>query len=114
MTKYSGTDTKFRVKSDEALGEHVGEFLRSMYPRKTADMVAADLGISATTVAAWLSGKSVPGGIAIGKLLKAYGPEFGAAVYGIEWLKQAARDSQVSRLRAERDALDTRLARLGA
>jgi len=62
------------------------------HPLKTADAVAAETAIAASTVAKWLDGSIVPGGVSLLRLIATYGPEFLCAVMGQspDWLTAAA------------------------
>lgn len=74
------------------LATRVDAFLRARYPSKTGEHVSADIGVPATTVQKWMDRGSAPSGLALVKMISAYGPEFLAAVMGDaapRWLKQS-------------------------
>ena len=91
--------------------ERINSFLRRLYPNKTAEAVSADTGIPASTVAKWLARNSAPSAWAAFRLLAAYGPEFGCAVYenAPDWLNREARERKASRLKAEMAVLEAKL-----
>lgn len=84
------------------LATRVDAFLRARYPSKTGEHVSADIGVPATTVQKWMDRGSAPSGLALVKMISAYGPEFLAAVMGDaapRWLKQshhAERRAQIA------------------
>ncbi|TXN26863.1 hypothetical protein [Methylobacterium sp. WL19] len=86
-----------------AVQERTTDFLRALYPQKTADNVAADTGISANTIAKWLDRGSAPTSWAFLRLIEAYGAEFACAVMAKPpaWLDRAARDQRNDRLQAQ-------------
>lgn len=95
--------------------ERVGAFLRSKYPTKTAENVAADTGLGIDGIQKALDRGSVPSGLAIAAMILAYGPDFLAALLGERtpaWLTAAGQDAEIARLQAQREALDARLATL--
>ena len=116
MTKYPGSRMTLRVKSSADVGARICNFLRSRYPRKTADEVSADTGIAMTTIASWLERSAVPGGVAILTLIDCYGAEFLAAALPRQagWLSRAACDAQRERLEADIASLRSELERIGA
>lgn len=85
--------------------------MRRLHPAKTAECVAADLGIAPSTVAKWLERGTTPNGWAFPRFIAAYGPEFLCAVmdHPPAWLDRAAREEEQRRLRAEIAALEARL-----
>jgi hypothetical protein len=114
MKNVSAFKRNVGVKSSLDMVDKVGDFLRSMYPQKTAECVAADTGISAKTVSKWLERSSAPGGLAMIHLAMMYGPEFLCAVADKTpaWLNNARKaekaeriERQLAALQAERDAL---------
>ena len=67
--------TNVPVSREEA-SERMFAFLRKVYPNKTLEHVASDLGISVETVAKWRSRKSLPGFLTAFQMSLIYGPEF--------------------------------------
>ena len=95
-----------------AVQERTTDFLRQLYPVKTADNVAADTGISANTVSKWLDRGSAPTSWAFLRLLEAYGAEFACAVMAKPpvWLDRAAHEQKRDRLQAQIATLQAELA----
>jgi DNA-binding phage protein len=93
------------------VADRIVAFLRHLHPYKTAECVAADTGIRATTVAKWLERGSAPNLAAGFRLIRAYGPEFVCAVMTNppEWLDAAAREEKRNRLRTAIAALQAEL-----
>lgn len=91
--------------------DRVCAFLRSVYPSKTADQVAADTGIAAGTVRKWLEAKASPSGAAVVLLTAVYGPEFVCAVMDQPpaWLHENARRAERARIEAQMAVLRARL-----
>ena len=104
--KSQANDLKFQVKTPGEMAKRVAQFLRSAHPRKTADAVAADTGISTKTISTWLDGSSCPGGFAFARLIAAYGPDFLNAVLPEppRWLAKARDAQRVLELEASIDA----------
>ena len=99
------------------VGERVCTYLRKLHPARTADNVAADLGawrIKAATVAKMLERETAPGTLMWLALIDAYGPNFLAAALPkrLGWLDEAAQAQERAAIRAEIEALETRLERL--
>lgn len=95
--------------------ERIIAFLRFRHPVKTADCVAADTGLAPETVQTWIDRCSAPNIVGLIYLVGAYGPDFLAACMGDrapEWLTAAGQDAELARLKAEREALDARIAAL--
>ena len=69
----------------------VASHLRRIHPTKTAEHVAADIGVPTETVRQWLRGASRPNGGAMLALVGVYGPELLAAALpdAPGWLKRA-------------------------
>lgn len=107
MRKYSGEKLQYTVRSSTILGERVVDFLRAMHPVKTVENVSADTSIGTHTVAKWMERASVPGGIAIMRLIAVYGPEFLIAAFPNvpPWLRDASRAYQLDRLSERHEAL---------
>lgn len=104
-----------RGQKCEPDGEAVVGFLRQLYPSKTAEFVAADVGLSATTVRKWLDRGSRPSFCAFVKLVATYGPALLAVAFGDDppdWLARAAVDEEMATLRAEHARLVEKLARM--
>jgi DNA-binding phage protein len=83
--------------------ERVTSFLRARYPTKTAEIVAADTGLQATTIRQWLDRGSAPSFRATLALIAAYGPALLAIAMGDEppeWLSRAARAERQAELEA--------------
>lgn len=98
----------------EAAGR-IGDFLRALYPSKTAENVSADTGLGADGVQKLLDRGSVPSGLAIAALTLAYGPDFLAALMGERapaWLTRAGQEAEIARLEAQRAQIDRRMADL--
>lgn len=103
--------------SHKVLGLRVERFLREKHARDTAKRVAADTGCNLSAVEKWLEGTSAPGGVALLRLIAAYGPEFIMAAWpheAPEWLSNAALDERIRRAEAARAALETELRHLHA
>ena len=69
----------------------VASHLRAIHPIKTAECVAADIGVPAETVRQWLRGAASPNGSAMLALVGVYGPELLAAALpdAPAWLRRA-------------------------
>jgi hypothetical protein len=105
------------VTHPKDLVERVATFLRAQHPSKTADCVAANTGCSRGQVLKWLELSSAPGGWAMVRLTKAYGPGFLAAVMGElapDWLDDARRAERLRELEVERERVDRELRALSA
>lgn len=86
-----------------------------MHPVKTAENVAVETGLSTETVQTWIDRGSAPNVVGMIYLVGAYGPDFLAACMGDKapaWLTLAGQDAELARLKAEREALDARIAAL--
>jgi hypothetical protein len=102
-------------RADAAARVH--DFLRGMYPLKTAEHVAADIGGNADTIQSSIDRGTLPSGIYLGRMTCAYGPPFLCAWLGDrapDWLDAAKREQEQKRLRAEIEALQTRLEKVSA
>lgn len=88
--------------------DRFSNFLRSKYPVKTAENVAADTGLPTATVQRWLDRGSAPSLWALGKLIGAYDAEVLCAALENPpaWLVAAARQQERERL--EREIADLR------
>lgn len=105
------------VETDvQACPERAVAFIRSRYPFKTAECVAADIGVPSGTVRRWLEGAASPSWGAFSRLIFAYGPAFLAAVYpkAPKWLDEAARDEALRDLRDQQRRIQEQLDALGA
>ena len=104
----------FGVCSNAALMDRIITHLREVHPRKPADFVAAEIGISVNTVRKWFSGESTPSAPAVFALINAYGPEFIAAAVpdAPSWLRSAVRTEQLEALKAQADAIKRRMEQL--
>ena len=94
-------------------GERVCDFLRSLYPDRTAANVAADTRgrISARTVENWLVRASAPSFSHTFTLIRTYGPAFMCACMddAPDWLDEAARRAEQARLEAQYAELKSRI-----
>ncbi|MGO4171589.1 hypothetical protein [Bosea sp. TAF32] len=107
---------KISPKSQKASPERAVEFIRNLYPSKTAENVAYDTGVGAETIKKWLDGTARPGWDGIWPLIFAYGPSFLKAVYpkAPAWLDEAHRRERQESLRAEQRRIQEQLDALGA
>ena len=91
-------------------GEAVESFLRAKHPVKTAVNVAADTGCTPAQIEKWLEGASIPNGVAVARLIVAYGPEFLSAVLPpAHWITEAARKSEEAALLKQRAEVEKRI-----
>lgn len=98
------------VAPRSTIAERVCAFLRSVHPTKTAENVAADIGISPRTIRALFERDSAPGAVAFAAMVSAYGPEFVAAVVpGCGWAAAAAREARREKIAAEIAALQSEI-----
>lgn len=107
--------TPASVRSGAA--ERIIAFLRSRYPTKTADNVAADTGLGAPTVQTWIDRCTAPNIVGIIALTSAYGPDFLTACMGERapaWLSAAHREAEAARIDREIEELKARRASLRA
>lgn len=103
------------VTERTSAAQRVADFLHRLHPIKTAESVGADTGINAETIQKWFDRGSMPSAVCLIYLVGAYGPDFLAACMGDrapEWLTAAGQDAELARLKAEREALDARIAAL--
>ncbi|MCV9940952.1 hypothetical protein OIU35_31765 [Boseaceae bacterium BT-24-1] len=102
------------VGEREAKAERIIAFLRRMYPSKTADNVAADIGGSSVTLQKMIDRRSTPSVVTYGRMLLAYGPEFLMAVYpnAPKWMSDAYRKEQQEALLAAQKRISEQLAAL--
>lgn len=99
------------------VGEQTCTFLRRLYPRATAENVAADLKtwrVKSATIAKMLERGSTPSTHLWIALSSVYGPEFLCAVLPSppRWLSAAYRAEKQARIEAQVAALKTELERL--
>lgn len=111
MGKSHESAAQLGVVDRTAVQERTTDFLKSLYPVKTADNVAVDTGISANTIAKWLDRGSAPTSWAFLRLLEAYGAEFACFVMARppSWLDRAAREQKHDRLQAQIASLQAQL-----
>ncbi|KQP61084.1 transcriptional regulator [Methylobacterium sp. Leaf108] len=111
MGKSHGNSAQLGEAERTVVQERTTDFLRSLYPTKTADNVAVDTGISANTISKWLERGSAPASWAFLRLLEAYGPELACAVMADPpaWLDRAAREQKRERLEAQIASLQSQL-----
>jgi hypothetical protein len=107
MGKSGQSAGQFGFCSSRETSERIVSYLRSIYPTKTAECVAADTNISAATVRKWFGRESTPNGFAVFRLIGAYGPEFLVAVFpsAPAWLSAAHQSEKAARLQRQMDAL---------
>ncbi len=93
------------------VADRFANFLRSKYPEKTAEHVAADTGLPVATVQRWLDRGSAPSLWALGKLIGAYDAEVLCAALENPpaWLVAASRQQERERLEREIAELRARL-----
>ncbi len=99
----------------KVFGERVSRFLRAMFPSKTAVYVSDRTGYSVARVEKWLDGTVIPNGIAMLRLMCAFGPDFAKAVLADDcpdWIDTARLDAEhlrieqtINDLRAQQEAL---------
>lgn len=115
MRKSGAILRRVGVLDPQTFAARIADFLRSIYPQKTAQCVAADTDLSPKTVAKWLEGAASPKGNAYHSLIGAYGPEIFVFVDpegSPESLREAARQCAQARLERQRDALERSIADL--
>lgn len=97
----------------EASADRVCGFLRALYPERTAENVAADLGCSVDTARKWFDGVCAPSFIWFSRMISVYGPQFLAAAFDQPdgWLTLAARMDEQEKLEAELARIKSELAR---
>ena len=93
------------------VSDRFAAFLRTKYPVKTADNVAADTGLPVATVARWLDRGSAPSLGAPGKLVGAYDAEVLCAALECPpaWLIAAARLQERERIERQIAGLRARI-----
>lgn len=94
--------------------ERIIGFLRRLYPAKTAENVAADLGGSAETIQKMMDRCSTPSTVLFTRMILAYGPAFLIAVYpkAPKWLDDAHRRERLAALEAEQARIRAEIAEL--
>jgi transcriptional regulator with XRE-family HTH domain len=114
--RQSGDELRqFGVISPQVVAERVIPFLRRMYPRATAEMVARDTGLSPKTVSKWLERSSAPSGAALVQLANTYRMAFLIALLpGSEWVEIGANAVERAALADQVARSDRRLAALAA
>lgn len=105
---YGSKDRQMGVRLDSQVGPAIITFLRRRHPVKLIDCVAAETGIPPKTIAKWIERENVPSGLALLRLIMAYGPDFLVSIYpnAPQWLSTAARQKRLSALDAEIAALE--------
>ncbi len=113
----SGKDV-FKVGhiAGDACPDRAVEFIRKLYPTKTADCVSADTGVPSQTVRRWLEGVAKPSWTAFSRLILAYGPAFLVAVFPSRprWLDDAYQREQLAELEAEQARIQSKISALRA
>lgn len=87
-------------------------FIKALYPLKTAECVAADLGVPTHTVKRWLEGVAKPSWIGFSRMIIAYGPAFLVAVFPCArpaWLDDAYQREQLAELEAEQARIQSKI-----
>jgi len=94
--------------------ERIIGFLRRLYPTKTAENVAADIGGSPETIQKMMDRCSTPSTILFSRMIFAYGPAFLIAVYpkAPKWLDDAHRRERLAALEAEQARIRAEIAEL--
>jgi molybdopterin converting factor small subunit len=88
-------------------------YLREIYPTKTAEHVAADVGVTVYAVEKWLSRESAPSLSAFGIMSMIYGPEFVSRAFPkMSWLDPVVRAEKVRKLNSEIAERERQLAQL--
>lgn len=107
---------KISLSSQKACPEKAVEFIRALYPAKTAENVASDTGISAETVKKWLDGTVRPSWDGLSCLIFAYGFPFLVAVFPRRplWLSDAYQRAQLAELEAEQARIQSKISALRA
>lgn len=109
------TSGQMSVAARTSAAERLADYLRRKHPSKTAENVAADANLNADTVQKWLDRGSMPSAVGLLYLVGAYGAEVLCAAYGKDspaWLTTARQDAELARLKAERAAIEIRIAAL--
>ena len=107
--------TRIGAISPQACPDRAIAFIRSRYPSKTAENVAADIGGSAETIQKMMDRCSTPNVTTFGRMILAYGPAFLVAVYPNcpQWLDEAHRRERLAALKAEQIRIQEQLDALG-
>lgn len=111
MEQSSGSNRQLSDKRSTDVGRRLALYLRRLYPRDVAKNVAADTGLSITTVQKLLERESAPNAAGYVALTLVYGPEFLAAVLPSApgWLERAVRMERLAQLEAERARIEREL-----
>ncbi|MGX5776972.1 hypothetical protein [Methylorubrum zatmanii] len=115
MRTSSTTSRKLSAVARTDSVDRLSTFLRAQHPVKTADSVAAKTGIDSETVQKWLTKGCAPSWTAALALFGAYGLEALCAAYGKDapaWVTTSFQNAELARCKAEREALDARIAEL--
>jgi hypothetical protein len=106
--------TKIGSIEPQACPDRAIAFIRALYPVKTAEHVAADIGLPVHTVKRWLEGVAKPSWSGLSRLIFAYGPAFLIAVYpkAPKWLDEAHRRERLAALEAEQARIRAEIAEL--
>ena len=100
----------------QACPDRAVAFIRTLYPAKTAECVAADIGLPVPTVKRWIEGAAKPSWSGFSRMILAYGPAFLVAVFPSRprWLDDAYQREQLAELEAEQARIQSRIAALRA
>ena len=117
MRRASDIERPGSASDPTAVGEQTCTFLRGLYPRSTAENVAADLKawrIKSATIAKMLERQSSPSTGLFIALASVYGPEFLCAVLSSppRWLSAAYRAERQRELETRMAVLKSELERL--
>lgn len=108
--------TNIGATSAQACPERAIGFIRERYPVKTAECVAADIGVPVHTVKRWIEGAAKPSWSGFSRMILAYGPAFLAAVFPCQpkWLSDAYQREQLVQLEAEQARIQIKIQALKA
>ncbi|WP_157064306.1 hypothetical protein [Methylobacterium tarhaniae] len=115
VMRKSGSDLrKFSQIDARTLAERACQFLRDLYPAKTAMYVSADIGVAVGTVRKWLDQGHCPSGPAYDAMIATYGAGFLCAIRPDEagWWHRVARAERQALLEARARDLEEQLADL--
>ncbi len=89
-------------------------FIRARHPVKTAECVAAETGVPASTVRRWLEHVARPSWSGFARLIFSYGAAFLVAVYprAPKWIDEAYQQERLAALEAEHARIAAELAAL--
>jgi hypothetical protein len=104
----------FGIYTGDELRDRVVAFLRKIYANKPADNAAADIGLPPDTVKKWFAQQNSPNGLAVIRLVGAYGPELLCAIMKDppDWLDETKRDRERAALREQQARIAKRLEQL--